>query len=134
MYFNPRTHTGCDPFYVPYKEGGEIYFNPRTHTGCDFSMLPAPPLFIRISIHAPTRGATTYLRLLIIPHYISIHAPTRSATLIKYLHQPLREYFNPRTHTGCDTTAYKRKRPAAADFNPRTHTGCDKTLLTVCGC
>ena len=32
-------------------------FNPRTHTGCDFSFtLSNTPL--RVSIHAPTRGAT----------------------------------------------------------------------------
>ena len=34
MRFNPRTHTGCDPFDITEPIGLEG-FNPRTHTGCD---------------------------------------------------------------------------------------------------
>ena len=34
----------------------------------------------RISIHAPTRGATTEVRIIAILTFISIHAPTRGAT------------------------------------------------------
>ena len=82
--FNPRTHTGCDndcrPAYpVPW------CFNPRTHTGCDrppvvlsanpSSFQSTHPHGVRpavrrghckavgVSIHAPTRGATSYGRL-----------------------------------------------------------------------
>ena len=32
-------------------------FNPRTHTGCDF-IRSVKHLIVRVSIHAPTRGAT----------------------------------------------------------------------------
>ena len=32
--------------------------------------------------------------------------------------------FNPRTHTGCDTTIRRPPRWSVG-FNPRTHTGCD---------
>ena len=78
--FNPRTHTGCDfnaemtslclsEFQSTHPHGvrrlrfgrlrpNERGFNPRTHTGCDrpwrCSLRSA-----RVSIHAPTRGATT---------------------------------------------------------------------------
>ena len=77
--FNPRTHTGCDILvltmqqnilrafqsthphgvrhYLYFKPSEEKRFNPRTHTGCDFVGV----IFVtnnRVSIHAPTRGAT----------------------------------------------------------------------------
>ena len=32
--------------------------------------------------------------------------------------------FNPRTHTGCDSSGVSKKR-GWLGFNPRTHTGCD---------
>ena len=121
--FNPRTHTGCDSICKGCSFCAES-FNPRTHTGCD---LKAPvtigsskmfqsthPHGVRhkvffciyssccVSIHAPTRGATTLptLPLAVLqfqsthPHgvrllytylcdeyaHVSIHAPTRGAT------------------------------------------------------
>ena len=57
--FNPRTHTGCD---TSPKNNGSYYdcFNPRTHTGCDF-IRSVKHLIVRVSIHAPTRGATLVL-------------------------------------------------------------------------
>ncbi|MBQ8867961.1 MAG: hypothetical protein IJ013_09625, partial [Bacteroidaceae bacterium] len=57
----------------------KIGFNPRTHEGCDrkyWRGLGAK----RVSIHAPTKGATKEL-------YINSYA---------------RKGFNPRTHEGCD--------------------------------
>ena len=36
-----------------------LSFNPRTHTGCDESWLGPCVSFSQVSIHAPTRGATT---------------------------------------------------------------------------
>ena len=33
-------------------------FNPRTHTGCDVREVIAPGAVTKVSIHAPTRGAT----------------------------------------------------------------------------
>ena len=123
--FNPRTHTGCDlkerrkelvgeGFQSTHPHGVRRYcflphdirlvcFNPRTHTGCD-----APKMHItnvhRVSIHAPTRGATS----------------NRSSFLML-----LPPRFNPRTHTGCDTQLKSYIRIFQC-FNPRTHTGCDK--------
>ena len=37
LYFNPRTHEGCDKGTVNYLTGGS-YFNPRTHEGCDIQL------------------------------------------------------------------------------------------------
>ena len=34
LYFNPRTHVGCDTSYRSIHEI-RVYFNPRTHVGCD---------------------------------------------------------------------------------------------------
>ena len=79
--FNPRTHTGCD-IPSPSAATRRSCFNPRTHTGCDchtWSLIRRSLTFqsthphgvrharfvlnferenIRVSIHAPTRGAT----------------------------------------------------------------------------
>ena len=77
-------------------------FNPRTHTGCDES-LSFEPINFHVSIHAPTRGATTW-------------------SLIR---RSLTKGFNPRTHTGCDLQSEKHPLRIPFGFNPRTHTGCD---------
>ena len=124
-----------------------------------------------ISIHAPTRGATRGWRMKDLSiDIISIHAPTRGATLILFqlfrhiklfqsthprgvrlgrliLPYFLLQYFNPRTHEGCDGRSLYYPKPYlkisihaptrgatylgaeqniyTEDFNPRTHEGCD---------
>ena len=57
-------------------------FNPRTHTGCD-------------------KAGT----LKTLSEYVSIHAPTRGATTGADGRYTYKLGFNPRTHTGCDTSA-----------------------------
>ena len=57
--FNPRTHTGCDP-RTARDPSSPASFNPRTHTGCDHDPFSKEDEFY-VSIHAPTRGATTPL-------------------------------------------------------------------------
>ena len=79
----------------------------------------------KVSIHAPTRGATLFIcaksivntwfqsthphgvRLIGNTHKrfgynVSIHAPTRGATQCGLGSYPVMISFNPRTHTGCD--------------------------------
>ncbi len=57
----------------------KLHFNPRSHEGSD-----AGERFYcvirQISIHAPTRGATTVITYTVMDTFISIHAPTRGAT------------------------------------------------------
>ena len=55
--FNPRSHEGSD---VCIRVAGYTitYFNPRSHEGSDFSWGSIAVMYTRISIHAPTRGAT----------------------------------------------------------------------------
>ena len=81
-----------------------ICFNPRTHTGCDGSWLELFFRYLsRVSIHAPTRGATRLCYPIGYGNYVSIHAPTRGATgLLCHIDSRLKS-FNPRTHTGCDS-------------------------------
>ena len=107
-------------------------FNPRTHTGCD-SRSYTQHVFIMVSIHAPTRGATLHGPVLRRGIRVSIHAPTRGATMsdtgsrtscgfqsthphgvrpvrIRQSHARILR-FNPRTHTGCDNNPYKMRLP-----------------------
>ena len=78
-------------------------FNPRTHTGCDFCLCCFLSLFtkfqsthphrvrlhyhgngtrkIKVSIHAPTQGATGAFRCRWGAITVSIHAPTQGATI-----------------------------------------------------
>ena len=81
-YFNPRTHVGCDvndlrPFII------WSYFNPRTHVGCDPGAPEPPEPPGLISIHAPTWGATVEPGLNGGFWVISIHAPTWGATILR---------------------------------------------------
>ena len=82
---------------------------------------------------------------------VSIHAPTRGATVLSRSGIRPMVSFNPRTHTGCDLgNTHKRfgycvsihaptrgaTKPKTfryfvpRGFNPRTHTGCDLVVLT----
>ena len=77
----------------------------------------------RVSIHAPTRGATLSAFISYSHWQVSIHAPTRGATEANgrtswidrvSIHAPTR---------GATTTAHSRMDPAG--FNPRSHAGSD---------
>ena len=63
------------------------YFNPRSHKGSDVIDPARTPRAYKISIHAPTRGATTFSGNVAVPTGISIHAPTRGATASRYIKQ-----------------------------------------------
>ena len=57
---------------------------------------------MRVSIHAPTRGATLCCMQCSCKCCVSIHAPTRGATQPHVCWCVALSSFNPRTHTGCD--------------------------------
>ena len=99
--FNPRSHKGSDDTIIS-QSTTIFYFNPRSHKGSDRasvllssdqnlfqSTLPQgerqeidkdPDKYLKISIHAPTRGATKRADKKSLMNEISIHAPTRGAT------------------------------------------------------
>ena len=58
-------------------------FNPRSHEGSDFKPENSVYQKQRISIHAPTKGATFVKSLTSPKMIISIHAPTKGATIRK---------------------------------------------------
>ena len=57
LYFNPRSHEGSD-LSMQVQVHGSGNFNPRSHEGSDVTLLLKTLICLRISIHAPTRGAT----------------------------------------------------------------------------
>jgi len=77
--FNPRSRTGSDqPRAGGAMEAGR--FNPRSRTGSDSNMKTMKSYKVKVSIHAPARGATRLLRLSSCSGSVSIHAPARGAT------------------------------------------------------
>ena len=144
MSFNPRTRTGCD--VLMFQRRSTIFSFQSTHPhGVRLTVRDVPSCSMKVSIHAPARGATVVHGFLFFTHRcfnprtrtvgdnsdiglelsseVSIHAPARGATLARNVSRsPWR--FNPRTRTGCDFQIRiildGRKR-----FNPRTRTGCD---------
>ena len=125
-------------------------FNPRSHERSD-AIAVLMDDETRISIHAPTRGATCtdgkglYLPILFqstLPREerqllqlftkqlfsISIHAPTRGATVLTLGFPTYMFYFNPRSHERSDIHIqfFLSKTPY---FNPRSHERSDDSSL-----
>ena len=98
-------------------------FNPRTHMGCDLWVSANSLQRLKFQSTHPhgvrPRNISRYQK-----SRVSIHAPTWGATLIDRLQFDVLWCFNPRTHMGCDG-ACKRTQGKALCFNPRTHMGCD---------
>ena len=100
--FNPRTHEGCDKSLIFHSFYMIFYFNPRTHEGCDLELKEESKRDLIFQSTHP-RG----VRQMAAPDeeeeaIISIHAPTRGATSLGGLVAYGQSYFNPRTHEGCD--------------------------------
>ena len=117
-------------------------FNPRPHARGDLLDVCSLPNAIRfqstppregrrvssskwesrdsVSIHAPTRGATSYEFQFLRTLFVSIHAPTRGATtaVVDYLDQLIVSIHAP---TRGATFTAARRLPAALSFNPRPH-------------
>ena len=100
-HFNPRSHEGsdlrqsastCQKSFQSTLPRGERHnwlarylrypgnFNPRSHEGSDKAISCKNKRKCKISIHAPTRGATLFQVARAAVKSISIHAPTRGAT------------------------------------------------------
>ena len=77
--FNPRSYKRSDS-PISLRQWTDWNFNPRSYKRSDQS--EAKPYEInKISIHAPTRGATEEVEKDFSKPMISIHAPTRGATM-----------------------------------------------------
>ena len=122
------------------------YFNPRSHKGRDQNNSRQHHKF-NISIHAPTRGATTTFIYFIICVTISIHAPTRGATHVLSrkvgesdisIHAPTRgataiiclinntQIISIHAPTRGATGSGSGTGTGPLDFNPRSHKGSDR--------
>ena len=80
LYFNPRSYARSDKEIVQTQTDININFNPRSYARSDLLIFLAVSVWQSISIHAPTRGATSCFLSLAHRQVISIHAPTRGAT------------------------------------------------------
>ena len=113
---------GCDSVHY-YLLPALYHFNPRTHVGCDYPRLGVVRNH-RISIHAPTWGATlSDLQRMKEAEFQSTHP--RGVRPYWVGQCAGGGYFNPRTHVGCDVRDLLFPY-FSMDFNPRTHVGCDR--------
>ncbi len=85
-----------------------------------------PYLIKAVSIHAPTRGATTNAHKTCKSAVVSIHAPTRGATGKADCKSFTYAGFNPRPHAGGDVCVAGLLCVCTC-FNPRPHAGGDST-------
>ena len=106
MDFNPRSHERSDeraksvvPCYMD--------FNPRSHERSDRLWDLHLTRILRISIHAPTRGATVSFYRNFYPH----------------------KNFNPRSHERSDISR-KIYLQILHNFNPRSHERSDREVIT----
>ena len=147
-HFNPRSHEGSDK---PRRSGtaGVQNFNPRSHEGSDLWRSCRCQIRL-ISIHAPTRGATSLERRKDSIMQISIHAPTRGATARRKVYLSPYQFQStlPRgerhkiPHKLCPCPLFQstlprgERRPSPCwvrclpgHFNPRSHEGSDREVL-----
>ena len=98
--FDPRPHTGGD-VGLRHDRAALDGFDPRPHTGGDETRERRRDMKT-VSIHAPTRGATSGICHGYPQPKVSIHAPTRGATGHGSKYKLTRLSFDPRHHTGGD--------------------------------
>ena len=78
--FNPRSHKGSDGVFCwLHEQQGKISIHAPTR-GATILRHELIHAFLYISIHAPTRGATKWIPCCGQSAHISIHAPARGAT------------------------------------------------------
>ena len=128
-----------------------IGFNPRAHVGRD-EVAPITPISIRVSIHAPTWGATLSQSRMRTERWVSIHAPTwgatcalpsrecwrtfqstrpRGARLRIHLEEVKGYKFQSTCPRGARQLTYLIKSWGSPSFNPRAHVGRDESYLYI---
>ena len=103
-------------------------FNPRPHAGGD-RIMSKKNIFLPVSIHAPTRGATLQSQSLRQFQVVSIHAPTRGATRVDTRNQKLATVSIHAPTRGATRTCLTSHRLGC--FNPRPHAGGDQLFVVV---
>ena len=123
-YFNPRTREGCD-LKKQYKRTKTTSFQSTHPRRVRLATCLMVDKMVRISIHAPAKGATISGRRF--RTACTYFNPRTREGCDNQLHQLTERvhYFNPRTREGCDRTQYHKLWHTCNYFNPRTREGCD---------
>ena len=98
--FNPRSYKRSD-VYKNDRDTCGSNFNPRSYKRSDQGIY-SKRKYLKISIHAPTRGATMNSTKYVSNMLISIHAPTRGATRTSDVFCGTADDFNPRSYKRSD--------------------------------
>ena len=127
--FNPRAHAGRDS-RRPRLGRSRSGFNPRAHAGRDWDEITARISKGEFQSARPRGARHVVVDRRQVAVRVSIRAPTRGATrsTASRLGEP--SSFNPRAHAGRDPVAARRLRRNTS-FNPRAHAGRDP--LYFCG-
>ena len=146
LRFNPRAHAGRDQSERLGTRARQS-FNPRAHAGRDRSTEHRAAIRWAFQSTRPRGARLGYAGYALRHLEVSIHAPTRGATSATAWRSQCKRCFNPRAHAGRDmsdedrsdyaervsihaptrgaTSADKAGQPRAASFNPRAHAGRD---------
>ena len=120
--FNPRSREGSDKFCERVREALRVSIHAPVKGATVNNDACAD---IRaVSIHAPVKGATVHARTGETSWHVSIHAPVKGATLLFYLIAQRASGFNPRSREGSDDYAF-RHGFRVRSFNPRSREGSD---------
>ena len=123
--FNPRSHKGSDLRLSEVKALTEP-FQSTLPQGERHEMAERGEINRKISIHAPTRGATnnklTYRR----DGEFQSTLPQGERLIQAFSNFSTYYHFNPRSHKGSDTRL-EGKCGLLRNFNPRSHKGSDRT-------
>ena len=103
--FNPRSHAGSDSTSCQTRIS-HPYFNPRSHAGSDNLIVDIPIIIARFQSTLPRGERRIFVKPGLDFFQISIHAPTRGATTCATGEQGASKNFNPRSHAGSDQTIY----------------------------
>ena len=147
--FNPRAHVGRDRRFTSSRTGNR--FQSTRPRGARHKM---PPYLVstKVSIHAPTWGATDVEVMTAVRAIVSIHAPTWGATLVServkaerefqstrprgarhryYLHSSSEAYVSIHAPTWGATFLCCWLSFCASCFNPRAHVGRDPPTASM---
>ena len=102
-HFNPRSREGSDATSACAVYGMR-YFNPRSREGSDISELHFPRNLLRISIHAPAKGATLSVTPAVVGSIFQSTLPRRERRGIVASVRAIRD-FNPRSREGSDSNS-----------------------------
>ena len=128
--FNPRAHAGRDRTIISDFESGKVSIHAPTRGATQQKSLQ--DYIAEVSIHAPTRGATVQPPIISAPVQVSIHAPTRGATPRVGRSTTPPCCFNPRAHAGRDLFGFSTIIYFLC-FNPRAHAGRDPYFIRAIG-